>query len=121
MTAPVPPTGPSGRSGGGTAAIDPADARTFAGRVDALEQGVAEAHEALRRLSEEPLAVGSGQDNGAIAGWYRDLLVSDTAPAARRLADELDRLRRTVCEAAVAWEQADARAAGSFRPDAGPA
>lgn len=109
-----------GPSAGG-AAIDPADARTFAGRVDALSQGVAEAHEALRRLAEQPLPVGSGQDNRAIAGWYRELLAADTAPAARGLTDELDRLCRSVRDAATAWEQADGRAAGSFRPDAGPA
>jgi hypothetical protein len=119
VSASPPPPGPSGGAEG-SAAIRPADARTYAGRVDALSRGVAEAHEALRRLGEEPLAVGTGQDNRAIAGWFRDLLVTDTAPAARRLADDLDRVGVAVREGATAWEWTDGHAAGSFRPDAGP-
>lgn len=125
MSASPPPPGPSGpwpaSSGGGTAAISPADARAYAGRVDAVAQGIAAAHEALRRLGEEPLTVGSGQDNRAIAGWFRDLLVTDTAPAARGLADDLDRVGAAVRDGASAWEQADGGAAASFRSDPGPA
>lgn len=118
MTVPPPSPGPVGP--GGTAAVRPADVAAFARRVDALSQGVTEAHEALRRLSDAPLPVGSGDDNRAIAGWYRDLLVGDTAPAAAALATDLDTVRRAVRESAAAWEQADRGAAGYLRADPGP-
>lgn len=111
MSAPQPPGGADGPI------IRPVETRAFAGRIDALAQGVTEAHEALRRLGTEPLAVGSGADNASIAAWYRDLVDHDTAPAARALADELDGVRRAVHESVVAWEQGDADGAASFRRD----
>lgn len=114
MSAPVPPPD------AGSAAIRPTDARAFAGRVDALEQGVIEAHEALARLAVEPLAIGSGADNAAIAAWYRDLVSADTVPAARTLAGELEGVRRAVREGAAAWEHTESGAAATFRADPGP-
>lgn len=131
MSAPQPPRGDDaprssttgatgqGGAGGGEAAMRPDEARAFAGKVDALEQGVAEAQAALDALAAESLPVGSGEDNAAIAAWYRDLVTSDTVPAARTLAGELDALRRAVRESAAAWEQTDADAAASYRTDPG--
>ena len=113
MSAPHPP------SGSGTVAIEPSAVQDFAGRVDALEQGVSEAHEALRRLADEPLATGTGQDNAAISAWYRELVSSDSAPAARDLAGELDGVRTAVREGATSWEHTESGTAGSFRPVAG--
>lgn len=110
---------PGGGDGGGEAAMRPDETRALAGKVDALEQGVTEAQAALDGLAAESLAVGSGEDNAAIAAWYRDLVTSDTVPAARTLATELAELRRALRDSATAWEQADADAASSLRPDAG--
>jgi uncharacterized protein YukE len=114
-----PPGGDGGTHGGGEAAMRPDEARAFAGKVDALEQGVTEAQAALDGLGAESLAVGSGEDNAAIAAWYRELVTSDTVPAARTLAAELDALRRAVRESAAAWEHTDAGAAATYRPDPG--
>ncbi|MEJ2886695.1 hypothetical protein [Actinomycetospora aeridis] len=114
------PQGPGEGGGAGEAAMRPDEARAFAGKVDALEQGVLEAQAALDGLGAESLAVGSGEDNAAIASWYRELVTSDTVPAARTLATELAELHRAIRESAVAWEQADADAAASLRPDPGP-
>jgi hypothetical protein len=116
MSAPRPP-GEGGGTGGGEAAMRPDEARAFAGKVDALEQGVVEAQAALDGLAAESLAVGSGEDNAAIAAWYRRLVTSDTVPAARTLAAELADLRRAVRESAVAWEHTDAGAAASLRQE----
>ena len=112
MSAPTPPEG----SGDGTV-IRPDEARAFAGTLDELERGVADAHEALGRLAGEPLAVGSGADNAAIAAWYRELVASDTAPAARALAVELDAVRHAVRSSVAAWEQTDGQASSSLRLD----
>jgi len=111
--------GEGGGGSGGEAAMRPDETRAFAGKVDALEQGVTEAQAALDGLAAESLAVGTGEDNAAIAAWYRDLVTSDTVPAARALAAELAELRRAVRESAAAWEQADADAAATFRTDPG--
>jgi uncharacterized protein YukE len=112
--------GPGGAGGpGGEVSMQPDEARAFAGQVDALEQGIADAQAALDGLAAEPLAVGSGQDNAAIAGWYRDLVTSDTMPAARTLAGELGDLGRAVRESATAWEHLDAGGAASYRTDPG--
>lgn len=124
MSAPQSPPGGDGGTGdggtgGGGAAMQPDEARAFAGKVDALEQGVTEAQAALDSLGAESLAVGSGEDNAAIAAWYRELVTSDTVPAARTLAAELDALRRAVRESAAAWEHTDAGAAATYRPDPG--
>ena len=75
--------GPGPADERGFAALDPEDARRFAGRVDDLERTVAEAREALRRLAEDPLATGTGQENAEMASWYRELLVTDTVPGRR--------------------------------------
>lgn len=115
MSAPEPPSG-----GGDGQVIRPVETRAFAGQVEALEQGVTEAHEALRRLGAETLAVGSGADNAAIAAWYRDLVETDTVPAARSLATELDAVRHAVRESVAAWERADADASSTLRTDPGP-
>jgi hypothetical protein len=114
MSAPEPPAG-----GGDGQVIRPVETRAFAGQVDALEQGVTEAHEALRRLAAETLPVGSGADNAAIAAWYRDLVETDTVPAARALAGELDGVRRPVRESVAAWERADADVRSTYRVDPG--
>jgi hypothetical protein len=119
MSAPQPPPGGDGGTGGGEAAMRPDEARAFAGKVDALEQGVTEAQAALDGLGAESLAVGTGEDNAAIAAWYRELVTSDTVPAARTLAAELDALRRAVRESAAAWEHTDAGAAATYRPESG--
>ena len=118
MSAPEPPREAAG-SAGGEAAMSPDEARAFAGKVDALEQGVTEAQAALDGLGAESLAVGSGEDNAAIAAWYRELVMSDTVPAARSLAAELAELRQAVRDSAAVWEQADADAAASVRPEPG--
>ncbi|MEJ2863278.1 hypothetical protein [Actinomycetospora flava] len=110
---------PEGGGRAGEASMRPDETRAFAGKVDALEQGVTEAQAALDGLAAESLAVGTGEDNAAIAAWYRDLVTSDTVPAARTLAAELAELRRAVRESAAAWEQADADAASTFRTDPG--
>ena len=101
-----------------SAALSPADAHRFTGRLDELEASVAEARDALRRLADTPLATGTGQDNAAIAAWYRELLTVDAAPAADVLARELEAVRRAVDEGTAAWERTEARAADSF--GAGP-
>jgi uncharacterized protein YukE len=111
--------GGGGGGGGGEVSMQPDEARAFAGQVDGLEQGIADAQAALDGLAAEPLAVGSGQDNAAIAGWYRDLVTSDTVPAARTLAGELGELGRVVRESAAAWEHLDADGAGAFGADQG--
>ena len=111
--------GTGGTGGAGEAAMRPDEARAFAGKVDALEQGVAEARAALDALGAESLAVGSGEDNVAIAAWYRELVTSDTVPAARALADELGELRRAVRERAAAWEHTDTGAAATYRAEPG--
>jgi hypothetical protein len=116
MSAPQPPPG---GSGGGEAAMQPDETRAFAGRVDALEQGVAEAQAALDRLAAESLPVGSGEDNAAIAAWYRELVASDTLPAARTLAGELEALQSAVRRSVALWEQADETGARSLGPDPG--
>ena len=108
------PGTPSG--GGGSAALHPADARRFAGRVDDLERTVAEAREALRRLAEDPLATGTGQDNAEMAAWYRELLVTDTVPAADDLSRQLDAVRRAVVEGAAAWEESERSITDSLGP-----
>lgn len=100
-----------------SAALSPADARRFTSHLDDLERSVAEARDALRRLAETPLATGGGQDNAAIAAWYRDLLAADAAPAADELARELDAVRRAVGEGAAAWEETEGRAAEAFTRD----
>jgi len=110
--------GPTG--GAGEAAMRPDEARAFAGRVDALEQGVAEAQAALDRLAAESLPVGSGEDNAAIAAWYRELVTSDTVPAARTLAGELEALKAAVRQSAALWEQADQSGARALDQDPGP-
>ena len=52
MSAPQSPPGGDGEGGGGgEAAMRPDEARAFAGKVDALEQGVAEAQAALERVA----------------------------------------------------------------------
>lgn len=110
----------SGPGGDGRAAsLDPEDARRFASRVDDLERTVAEAREALRRLAEDPLATGTGQDNAEMAAWYRELLVTDTVPAADELTRELDAVRRAVVEGTAAWEEADRRTGDAFRSGPG--
>ncbi|PVZ09615.1 hypothetical protein [Actinomycetospora cinnamomea] len=122
MSAPEPPPGGSGGGPGGSgeAAMQPDETRAFAARVDALEQGVAEAQAALDRLAAESLAVGSGEDNAAIAAWYRELVATDTLPAARTLAGELEALQGAVRQSVAMWEQADDAGARSLRPDTGP-
>lgn len=77
--------GPGPADDRGFAALDPEDARRFAGRVDDLERTVAEAREALRRLAEDPLATGTGQENAEMASS----------------------VRRAVVEGTAAWEEAD--------------
>lgn len=114
-----PAGGGSAGGGGGEAAMRPDEARAFAGKVDALEEGVAEAQAALDGLAGESLAVGTGEDNAAIAAWYRRLVTSDTVPAARTLAGELGELRRAVRDSAALWEQTDADSARSLRMDQG--
>jgi uncharacterized protein YukE len=109
--------GSGGTGGSGEVSIQPDEARAFAGQVDALEQGIADAQAALDGLAAEPLAVGSGQDNAAIAGWYRDLVTSDTVPAARTLAGELGDLGRAVRDSATRWEHLDSGGAGAFGAD----
>ena len=89
----------------------------FAGRVDDLERTVAEAREALRRLAEDPLATGTGQENAEMASWYRELLVTDTVPAAEDLTRQLDAVRRAVVEGTAAWEEADRTISDSVDPD----
>ena len=132
MSAPQPPGGDAAErsstlgggdaaGAGGEAAMRPEETRAFAGRVDALEQGVAEAQAALDRLAAETLPVGSGEDNAAIAAWYRELLTSDTVPAARTLAGELEALKSAVRQSAALWEQTDAGGARSLGPEPGPA
>lgn len=120
-SAAVPTGGGGAGGGGGEAAMRPDEARAFAGKVDALEQGVAEAQAALDGLAAEALPVGTGEDNAAIAAWYRQLVTSDTVPAARTLGRELDELRRAVRESAAAWEHTDAGAAASYRTEPGGA
>lgn len=113
-------TGAGGGGGvGGEVSFQPEEARAFAGQVDALEQGIADAQAALDGLAAEPLAVGSGQDNAAIADWYRDLVTSDTVPAARTLAGELADLGRAVRESATSWEHLDTGGAGALGADPG--
>jgi uncharacterized protein YukE len=133
MSAPQPPGGDAaersstvgggdaaGATGvGGEAAMRPEETRAFAGRVDALEQGVAEAQAALDRLAAETLPVGSGEDNAAIAAWYRELVTSDTVPAARTLAGELEALKSAVRQSAALWEQTDTGGARSLGPEPG--
>ncbi|HEY2223605.1 hypothetical protein [Actinomycetospora sp.] len=109
-----PGPGPSGDEG--SAALDPADARRFAGRVDDLERTVAEAREALRRLAEDPLSTGTGQDNAEMAAWYRELLVTDTVPAADDLSRQLDAVRRAVVEGTAAWESTERSISDSLGP-----
>lgn len=94
--------------------IEPGEVLAVAGRVDALAQGVAEAQEALRRLAAEPLAVGTGGDNAAIAAWYRELVDTDTAPAAAALAADLDAVRSSLRADAAGWEQLDRDDAEGF-------
>jgi hypothetical protein len=108
------PGTPSGADG--SAALNPADARRFAGRVDDLERTVAEAREALRRLAEDPLATGTGQDNAEMAAWYRELLVTDTVPAADDLSRQLDAVRRAVVEGTAAWEESERSITDSLGP-----
>ena len=108
------PGTPSGEDG--SAALHPADARRFAGRVDDLERTVAEAREALRRLAEDPLATGTGQDNAEMAAWYRELLVTDTVPAADDLSRQLDAVRRAVVEGTAAWEESERSISDSLGP-----
>jgi uncharacterized protein YukE len=123
MSAPQPPGGDAaGAAGaGGEAAMRPEETRAFAGRVDALEQGVAEAQAALDRLAAETLPVGSGEDNAAIAAWYRELVTTDTVPAARSLAGELEALKSAVRQSAALWEQTDAGGARPLGQEPGPA
>jgi hypothetical protein len=109
--------GPGPADDRGFAALDPEDARRFAGRVDDLERTVAEAREALRRLAEDPLATGTGQENAEMASWYRELLVTDTVPAAEDLTRQLDAVRRAVVEGTAAWEEADRTISDSVDPD----
>lgn len=109
--------GPGPADERGFAALDPEDARRFAGRVDDLERTVAEAREALRRLAEDPLATGTGQENAEMASWYRELLVTDTVPAAEDLTRQLDAVRRAVVEGTAAWEEADRTISESVDPD----
>ncbi|MFC5062764.1 hypothetical protein [Actinomycetospora atypica] len=109
--------GPGPADERGFAALDPEDARRFAGRVDDLERTVAEAREALRRLAEDPLATGTGQENAEMASWYRELLVTDTVPAAEDLTRQLDAVRRAVVEGTAAWEEADRTISDSVDPD----
>ena len=104
--------------GGGEAAMRPGEVRALARKVDDLEQGVIEAQAALDGLAAESLAVGSGEDNAAIAAWYRELVSSDTVPATRSLRAELDALRDALAKGAARWEQADADGADTLRgPD----
>lgn len=109
-----------GAADGGGPEIVTGEVLAVAGRVDALTDSVTEAQDALRRLAAEPLAVGSGQDNAAIAGWYRDLVDGDTAPAAAALAADLDAVRSLMRRDVAAWEQHDRRGAGSFVADEDP-
>lgn len=109
--------GPGPADERGFAALDPEDARRFAGRVDDLERTVAEAREALRRLAEDPLATGTGQENAEMASWYRELLVTDTVPAAEDLTRQLDAVRRAVVEGTAAWEEADRTISDPVDPD----
>jgi hypothetical protein len=84
--------------------------------VDDLERTVAEAREALRRLAEDPLATGTGQDNAEMAAWYRELLVTDTVPAADDLSRQLEAVRRAVVEGTAAWESTDRSISDSLGP-----
>ncbi|GAA4827121.1 hypothetical protein GCM10023201_12390 [Actinomycetospora corticicola] len=113
-------SGPGPASERGFAALDPADAERFAGRVDDLERTVAEAREALRRLAEDPLATGTGQENTEMAAWYRELLVTDTVPAADDLARQLDAVRRAVVEGTAAWRESERSIRDSLDPGPGP-
>jgi len=107
-------------SAGESTVLRPEDAERFTSRLDDLEQSVAEARDALRRLAETPLALGSGQDNAVMGAWYRDLLDGDAAPAADELARELDMVRRAVRESVARWEDTDRGAAAGFHPDPPP-
>lgn len=100
--------------GGGDPQIVSGEVLAVAGRVDVLQDGVTEAQAALRLLAAEPLAVGSGQDNTAIAAWYRALVEDDTAPAAAALAADLDAVRATLRRDVAGWEQTDRGGAASF-------
>ena len=128
MSPPGPADGGAGDGGAGeggvgsgppatSAALSPEDARRFTRRLDDLEDSVAAARDALRRLADTPLATGGGQDNAAIAAWYRELLATDAAPAADALARELDAVRRAVGEGTAAWEETEARAREAFGED----
>ena len=123
MSPPGPADGGAGDGGVGkgrpstSAALSPEDARRFGGRLDDLERSVDEARDALRRLADTPLATGGGQDNAAIAAWYRDLVATDAAPAADALARELDALRRAVGAGTAAWEETEGRARETFGRD----
>jgi hypothetical protein len=114
MSAPGPVSGPPGDAAG-SASLRPADAQRFTGHVDALEQSVAEARDALQRLADTPLATGSGQDAAAMAAWYRELLTGDAAPAADALARELEGLREAVRAGTADWEDTDRAAADTLR------
>ena len=100
--------------GDGSTVLRPEDAERFTLRLDDLERSVAEARAALRGLADDPLPVGSGQDNAAIGDWYRSLLTGAAAPAADELARELDAVRRAVRDSVTAWEDTDRDAATSF-------
>lgn len=102
---------------GPDAGIDTGEVVAVAGRVDALHDGLTDAQDALRRLAGEPLAVGTGADNAAIAAWYRDLVDRDTAPAAGALAADLDAVRSILRRDAAEWERTDEAGAASFGPD----
>ena len=101
-------------AGGGDPEIVSGEVLAVAGRVDGLQDRVTEAQDALRRLGAEPLPVGSGQDNLAIAAWYRTLVDSDTAPAAAAIAADLDAVRVSLRRDVAGWEQTDRGGAASF-------
>lgn len=105
---------------GGDPGIATGEVLAVAGRVDALSDGVADAQAALRRLAAEPLPVGTGQDNAAIAAWYRELVDSDTAPAAAAVAADLDAVRTTLRRDVAGWEQNDRRGAASLGAEEPP-
>jgi len=85
--------------------------------VPVLEGRVARSpEEALRRLAEDPLATGTGQDNAEMAAWYRELLVTDTVPAADDLSRQLDAVRRAVVEGTAAWEESERSITDSLGP-----
>jgi hypothetical protein len=55
-----------------------------------------------------------------MAAWYRELLVTDTVPAADDLARQLDAVRRAVVEGTAAWRESERSIRDSLDPDRDP-